>query len=195
MGTYLVLFNCNTKCHQFSDNLNPMNPVQRTPTRQVCLRFLASLSLFQGEFTEVPSKPERRIIFTSSLTSMLLDSQACFADQERVMTETNSRMAVQCFMLPCIYFKFSSSPLHSLSGFTAALQYTKAQDNQMRLGISTKIPENRLKNQEFCSARQLEIIVNSSNCLRSESYKKSLYRRLALTTGIRILALKFFFHH
>lgn len=90
MGTYLVLFHCNMKCYQFSDNLNPTNPVQRTPTHQVFLRFLASLSLFQGEFTEVPSKSERRrIIFTSTLTSTL-GSRACFANQEEVMTETNS---------------------------------------------------------------------------------------------------------
>lgn len=59
MGTYLVLFHCNTKCHQFSDNLSPMYPVQRTLTHQLFLRLLAPLSLFQGEFTEVPSESGR----------------------------------------------------------------------------------------------------------------------------------------
>lgn len=59
MGTYLVLFHCNTKCHQFSDNLSPMYPVQRTLTHQLFLRLLAPLSLFQSEFTEVPSESGR----------------------------------------------------------------------------------------------------------------------------------------
>lgn len=99
MGTYLVLFHCNTKCHQFSDNLNPMHPVQRTNTPVISEAFgitvrqwfkvnLQGYLVTQGGAKCLHSITagfdRRRMIFTSPLTCILLGSQACSAGPERV---------------------------------------------------------------------------------------------------------------